>query len=469
MNNKNNALSISKKSFFISFIILLILIIISGVLTKVITPGSFDRVTKDSKTVIIKDSYKELKDFNYPIWRWFSASVEIFNGPESLTLIVIILFILFIGGSFSVLNSSNLIEHNMNKIVYKYRFKKYTLLRVLILFFMSFGSIFGIFEELIALLPIVMALCYYLGFDTFTALGVSTLASGFGFSSATLNPFTLGVAQSLTGLPLFSGIIFRILIFIIIYFILSDFIIKYAKKIEKKDTTENFTFEDKKDISMEKATKVFLVFLSIIMIAIVSGFFIKELSKYSLPIVALLFLVASIISSYIAYYKTHKGLFKTLISGMLSILPAILLIIMAMSVKQIFSSSMIMDTILFNLSNTIKGLNPYLSILVIYMIVIFLNFFIGSGSAKAFLIIPLIIPITDLLEITRQTSVQAFIFGDGFSNMIYPTNAVLMIALGITNTNYIDWFKWTYKLQLKLFIISIIILFISVFINYGPF
>lgn len=122
----------------------------------------------------------------------------------------------------------------MDKIVKKFSSNKYLLMSLLVLFFMSFGSLFGIFEELIALVPICVTLSYSLGWDSLTGLGMSALASGFGFAAAIFNPFTVGIAQELAGLPPFSGFRYRILIFAIIYGLLLTFLLRYAKKIEKE-------------------------------------------------------------------------------------------------------------------------------------------------------------------------------------------------------------------------------------------
>ena len=138
-----------------------------------------------------------------------------------------------IGGVFGVLDKSGMLQYIMNGLVKKYESKKYMLMAVLTLFFMLFGSVFGIFEELVALVPIVIILSHALGWDSLTGLGMSALAAGFGFSSATLNPFTLGVAQEIAGLPAFSGLPFRIAVFAVCYGILYGFLYRHAKKIEK--------------------------------------------------------------------------------------------------------------------------------------------------------------------------------------------------------------------------------------------
>ncbi|MEF9922843.1 MAG: hypothetical protein RR769_07975, partial [Anaerovoracaceae bacterium] len=151
------------------------------------------------------------------------------------------------------------------------------------------------------------------------------------------------------------------------------------------------------------------------------------------------------------------------------IAPGAILILMAMSVKYIITMGGVMDTILYYASEQITGMGPYTAALLIFALVLALNFFVGSGSAKAFLVIPIIAPLTDLVDVTRQTAVQAFCFGDGFSNMIYPTNPLLMIALSVTVVSYPKWFKFTWKLQAFTLAVCGLILIGTVFIGYGPF
>ena len=232
--NKDAGIKISKKSFLSSLIILLILMIISGMLTRILPPGEYDRIIVDGRETIDVNSFEYIEKPDYPFYRWFTAPLEVLWSQDALTVIVIILFILFIGGTFTILEKSGIIKYAMDKIVKRFSNNKYLLLSVLVLFFMAFGSMFGIFEELIALVPICVTLSYSLGWDSLTGLGMSALASGFGFAAAIFNPFTAGIAQELAGLPPFSGFLYRILIFVIIYALLLAYLLMYAKRIEKE-------------------------------------------------------------------------------------------------------------------------------------------------------------------------------------------------------------------------------------------
>jgi uncharacterized ion transporter superfamily protein YfcC len=480
--NKDAGIKISKKSFLSSLIILLILMIISGVLTRILPPGEYDRIIVDGRETIDINTFKFIEKPDYPFYRWFTAPLEVLWSQDALTVIVIILFILFIGGTFTILEKSGIIKYAMDKIVKRFSSNKYLLLSVLVLFFMAFGSMFGIFEELIALVPICVTLSYSLGWDSLTGLGMSALSSGFGFAAAIFNPFTVGIAQELSGLPPFSGFLYRILIFAIVYALLLAYLLRYAKKIEKEPELSLVFAEDEmhrqrynrpadadeENPNLPKAFRIFTTFLIIIVLFIVSGFFVEFLSSITLPLVAVLFLIGGLASGYASKYN-EKGLFKDWINGLTGIAPSVILILMAMSVKVIITKGKIMDTILYYAFNSISSYSPFAAGLLIYLLVLFLEFFIGSASAKAFLVIPIIIPITDMIGITRQATVQAFCFGDGFSNMLFPTNAALMIALGLTPVSYLKWFKWVIKLQLMTFLISMILLFAAIGFGYGPF
>lgn len=470
----NDGLKIAKKTFILSVLILLSLMIFAGVLTKLIPGGRYDREVIDGTARIIDGSFKFLETNTLPIYRWFTAPIEVLFGPENILIIVIIIFLLFIGGSFTLLMRSGMINRIMENLILKYKDKKYKLISILSLFFMLFGSFFGIFEELIVLVPFCLVLSRKLGFDSLLGLGISLLSTAFGFSAAIFNPFTIGVAQKLAGLSLYSGTILRIFIFLSVYFILNRFLISYAKKIEKKPELSSVYNEDRaleeKELSLiyspnvDSGIRVFSVFLIFMLAIMILGFFIPFISEIIFPLLALLFLLSSVISTIISGYK---GVFKALIDGFLGVLPAVLLILMATSIKFIIVEGGVMDTILYSASGYIKDMSAINSLISLYLLVMGLNFFIGSASAKAFLLLPVLIPLVDMVGISRQIAVQTFLFGDGFSNVIYPTNAALMIALGLSVVSFPKWFKWTIKVQFQLMILSVFWIVVALFIGYN--
>ena len=479
MNNNDSGLKISKKSFVSSVIILLVLMLGAGALTWIIPSGSFRRVLTDGKEIIRPGTFAFTGQGGYPLWRWFTAPFEVLWGEDAVTVIAIIVFICIIGGVFALLDKSGMLQYIMNGLVRRFEAKKYRLMAVLVLFFMLFGSVFGIFEELVALVPIVILLSRALGWDSLTGLGMSALAAGFGFASATMNPFTLGVAQELAGLPAFSGIGFRLVTFVICYSVLYLYLYRYAKKIEADPEQSPVYAEDmaykEKDTAgavetlpneryLGKTVKIFAGSLLLVIGYIVAGFFVPALSSVSLPVMAVVFLVGGLLAAKASRYGGK--LLPDFLSGVGGIAPSALLIMMAMSVKHIITEGGIMDTILYYISEAAANMGAYGAAVVIFLLVLVLNFFVSSGSAKAFLLIPILSPLADLVGLSQQVTVQAFCFGDGFTNMLYPTNALLMITLGLTVVSYPKWFKWTIKLQLLMLVVNIGLLMAGVAIGF---
>jgi len=473
---------IGKQLFITAMIILLLLMIGAGVLTRVIPTGSYERYTVDGRITIHPDSFQFTDTDPFPVWRWFTAPVEVLWSEDGIMVIAIILFILIIGGSITLLNKSRILEYILSKIVLKYSKRKERLMAITVLVFMLFGAFLGIFEEIIPLVPFVIALAYFLGWDAITGLAMSLLAAGFGFSAAVANPFSVGIAQKLSGLPLFSGAWLRAVTFVIIYGILVLMISLYIKAIEKNPKAsydyENYINKKMDNHHLEallkdsgELNKAYIYFISIIGLivsVIISTAFVDGLSDYLLPIIGLLFLTGGLGASYLAG-MSMKEILQTFYQGILGIAPGIVLILMATSVKYIIFQAGIMDTILFYASQYISNASPFTAIMLVYLLVLFLNFFIGSATAKAFLIMPIIVPLADILEIKRQMMVLAFTFGDGFSNVLYPTNAVLLIGLGLANLKYTTWFKWIFKIQIIIFLLTSALLYIALKIGYGPY
>ena len=476
----NNSLKIGKKAFMTSLAILFSLMVLAGVLAHTIPSGEYQRIIENGREVIVPDSFLFADKPYYPFWRVLTAPFEVLFSDDAATVIVIIAFIIIVGGVFSLLEKSGILNQLLINIVGRYSSKKYRLLAIITAVFTFFGSAFGLFEELVVLVPLSIALAYSLKWDSFVGLGCTLLAACFGFSATTLNPFTLATAQSIAGLPLYSGLAVRALVLVLSYFILISFLTKYAKKIEedpskslcsKDDGHLRLKYDSILNLDLEEtntwAMTAFYVTLGVMGAFIVLSMFVSALSAILLPALAVIFLIGSVVAAVLSQKLKNVG--KTLVSGMASTVPSTFLILMAMSVGLIIENGHVMDTILYYASGYIFQSSPFVSVLLIYALVLVLNFFIGSGSAKAFLIMPLLAPLCDLIGITRQTAVTAFCLGDGITNGLYPTNAMLMITLGLTVISYPKWFKFTIKLQIVFAIFSCLVLLAAQYVGLGPF
>ena len=481
MTTQKSGAQISKKAFLQSVVIIFILMISAGILTRVIPAGQYNRSIIDGREVIDPLSFELTIQPAYPAWRWFTAPIEVLGANDNITVIAIILFILLVGIAFAVMDKSGILKAVISRIIEKFGGRKYTLLMVVSFIFMALGAFFGIFEEVIPLVPIIIALSFSLGWDSLVGLGMSVLATNLGFSMAVFNPFTIGISQKLAELPLFSGAIPRILLFFAGYSILAIFLTSYAKKIDKspekspvhfEDLSEkrrlgSFEVEENNDIRMRNAIVFLIIFFSFILAILVASPFVAFLSDYALPITGLLFVIGGIGSGLIA--GAGKSTWKAAFEGFMGIAPAIPLLLMAASVRYIVQMGGILDTLLHSASTLTANLTPFSAALAIYGLTLVLELFITSGSAKALLLIPILIPLADIAGVNRQIAISAYTFGDGFTNLTYPTNAALLITLSLTVVPYTKWFKWILPLWFWILLATIAFLGLAVLFNYGPF
>ena len=440
-NNKENAgINISVKSFITAIIVIFVLMVLTYGLTFIIPGGGI------------------------PFWKWALSPILVLGADGNVSLIAVILFLLVIGGVFNCLDKCGLMQYMLDAITDKFGKERYKLLAFVTLFFMALGSFIGSFEEAVPLVPIVAALAIRLGWDSLVGLGMSLLAIGCGFSAGVCNPFTVGVAQEIAGLPMFSGIWFRLVGFALVYALLLGFLCLYAKKIEKPIDTAMLTQNFKKDEKMDKGLKAFGGIMCGGIAVVLSSVVLTFLQDITMIIVAVTFLTAGIV----AVKNTGRGgnIPKTFLNGVTTIFPAVFMILMANSIKYTMQEGNILNTILESLMATAQTLPAWSVVLFIYLVVLIMNFFISSGSALAFLVMPLIVPIAETLNISAQLCVLAFAFGDGFSNVLYPTNPVLLISLGLVDVDYGKWFKWSGKFQFLNLILTSGLLLLGFVIGY---
>lgn len=453
-------LSIGIRSFISAILVILLLMVSAYVLTIVIPAGEYARTTDAlGNTIVDTAAGFSYTEGGIPFWKWLLSPVLVLGASGSGTLIAVIVFLLVIGGIFTALDRCGLIKYMLDKIAHRFGAVRYRLLALITLFFMLLGALVGSFEECVPLVPIVVALSINLGWDALLGIGMSLLAVGCGFASGVCNPFTVGVAQELAGLPMFSGAWLRFAAFILIYLLLIGFLVYYAKKIERPTNNAAYASTFVHNKKMDKAVLCFAVILGIgILLVLLSGF-IAFLQDLTMIIVALTFLIAGTVSVLVA--GMGAGRFgKSALSGVVSVLPAVLMILMASSIKYTLEEAKVLDTILHGAVDIARTLPPWTVILFIYLVVLVMNFFIPSGSAKAFMLIPLIVPLAQIFGISPQLCIVAFAFGDGFSNVFYPTNPALLISLGLADVSYGKWFKWSFKFQAcNLILTSLLLLF----------
>ena len=475
MKEKEKAFaSINTKSFVLVVLLLSVILAISGAMSYFIPQGAFSR---DESGAIIDGTYVKGVVDGIAIWRVITAPVRVFASSDALTIIFISIFLLIMSGVFNLLDKTDGIRIFIGKIVQKFSKKRNAVVCIAVLVFMAFGSFFGMFEELVTLLPLVIVCMLSMGMDTLTGLGVCMLGACFGFAAAITNPFSVGLASQFAGTYVLQGAWLRIVFFALIYALVCAFLLQHVKKIGKNPETSltyQVDLEKKNGLNMDALSdtpherlvfKVYAIFFAVQLGMLVLIASIRAISDYAIPLLAFSFLFGGIAAGCCVCEK--KGdVAKHMWQGAQSMLPAVVLIALACSVKLVMSESNILDTVMYEVIEFLRGKDKFLCIILIYLLILFLQIFIGSASAKIFLIMPIILPICTTLGLSPTVVIFTYCIADGFTDMILPTNPVLLIGLSMANVSYGKWVKWTWKLQVVVFVLTVLMLLIAVQIGY---
>lgn len=466
--------TINGKAFLTVTVILLAILLLSGILSYFVPQGTYER---DATGAILMDTYVESGVLGIPFWRVLTAPIRVFATSDAITILAISIFLLIMSGVFNLLEKTGGIKAFIVQIMNRLQNRNGSVICVTVLVFMLFGSLFGMFEELVALLPLILVFMLSMNMDTMMGLGTCLLAACFGFSAAITNPFSVGIASRYAGIHASSGMWLRILFFVIIYVCLCCFLLLYLRKIQRNPkasltyaqdckrretlTTESFDAPENRKRAF-RVYSVFFVIEGILLVAIAS---IRALSGLAIPILAASFLIFGLGAGFLVSRKPGQVL-RWFLQGAVAMLPAVVMIAIASSVKLVMEESGIMDTIMHWVLHLLEGSNKFVAILLIYFLILFLQLFIGSATAKIVLLMPIVVPIARALGISPTLIILTYCMADGFTDVIMPTNPVLLIGLSMANISYTKWVKWTWKLQLLIFAITVLILLFGVAIGY---
>ena len=387
---------------------------------------------------------------------------------------LIIFFVLMIGGAFGIIQSTGTIDAGIGTVVKAMAGKEKLIIPIVMFIFSLAGAILGIAEEVLPFYPIMIALALALGFDSITGTAMVLLGAGAGFAGAFANPFTIGIAQGISGLPLFSGFAFRVVTYVIILGVTIIYVYRHASKVQKNPESSPTYEEDQKrqhklDLSQLKEMtgkhkRVFLVLIvGIIFLALgvgLWGFYINELTA--------LFLIIGITAGLAGGLKPNQ-IAEEFIKGAQELVYGALIIGLATTIMVVMEEGSILDTTIYSLANLVEGLPTVLSGIGMFFVQTLINIFVPSGSGQAAVSMPIMAPMADVVGITRQSAVLAFQFGDGFTNVISPTSGYFMAALAIAGIRWEVWAKWMLPLFLIWSAIGAVLVSISILIDYGPF
>ncbi|MBQ4071176.1 MAG: YfcC family protein [Clostridia bacterium] len=471
--------NIGLKSCVSVVIILLVVLAISGALSYFIPQGSFETaVDADGNDKIIPGTYHSDGVIDgIAIWRVITAPVRVFFTGDWLNIVMISVFLLVMSGVFNLLEKTNGIKVLIGRIMRKLKDKGAPVVCLSVLVFMLFGSFFGMFEELTTLIPIMVMFALSMGMDTMTGVGACMLAACFGFSAAITNPFSVGLVAQEAGVGPLEGVWLRIVFFAIIYAIVCVFLMLHLRKIER-DPTSSPTYEadlEKKakleEMPAEKIEnsdrifRTYAIFFIAQMLVLILVASVRAISGLAIPILAVSFLVGGIIAG-LSVTERKSDTFRYMLKGAAAMLPAVLMIALASSVSLVLAESGILHTIMNSVIVLLDGKSKFFCVLLIYFLILFLQLFIGSASAKIRLVMPIVMPICAALGISPAIVILAYCMADGFTDVIIPTNPVLLVGLSMANTTYGKWVRWTWKLQLIVFALTIGVLYFACAIGY---
>ncbi|MDL2221718.1 AbgT family transporter [Parabacteroides sp. OttesenSCG-928-N08] len=519
-----------------TYVIIFYIILFCAMLTWFIPGGKYVEATSpDGITQMVYQPTESVPQ----TWQVLSALFEGFVDKAD-----IIVFILIIGGAFWIVNDSKAFDIGTVSFLRKARrLERYRLIRKIgvenvlltsvMLLFSIFGAVFGMSEETIAFCLVLVPMAVSMGYDSITGVCMVFVAAGLGFAGAILNPFTIGIAQGLSGLPLFSGIEYRLFCWFVLNLFGFIWILRYANKVKKNPKSSPVYEEDQywrdlhgdtmPEISYNTPRSAWISFavLSVILI-LFSCFYPLTTLKIGntlleglplIPILTALFLLTSIVSlrktvqfyilnllfftifflivgvmgygwyimeiatlffglglaAGIANGKSPNELTKLFLEGCKDIFSAAMVVGLAGGIIYILQNGMIIDTILYRLTLAMDGMGQVATVGMMYVIQNIINLVIPSGSAKAALTMPIMAPFSELIGLSKQATVMAFQFGDGFTNLITPTSGVLIAVLGVSRIPYDKWFRWVWKFILILIILGFLLLIPTVLIPMNGF
>lgn len=451
------------------YVILLTLIAVCSLLSYVIPAGQYDMMIAGDREVVDAATYHTVESTPVTLMQLLSAV------PRGMTQSAQIIFFIFIvGGAFAILEKTGAIEAGIGRVCQLLGKRTLLLLPVIVLLFSMGGAVFGMSEETIPFIPIFVSLCIAMGYDSITGTAIVFCGAAAGYAGAFMNPFTLQVAQGIAGLPILSGMGYRIVMYISYLVLTCAFIMFYASRIKKNPEKSPMFHEDRarEDIidlnnlktfrAQEKAIlAVFAVSIVLLVVGVIRwGWYMDEISALFIGMAMVIALLARM---------TPNQFAVTFGEGMAGIASGALVIGFARGLLVVMTDGNILHTILHAVASALDRLPSAVSALGMYVFQCLLNFLVPSGSGQAAVSIPIMAPLGDLVGVTRQTACIAFQLGDGISNIFTPTSGFFMAGLALARIPWTKWAKWILPLIGMQYALGAVFVVIAHMIGLGPF
>lgn len=450
-----------------TLVLLFAMMVLAWGLTWIVPPGSFERVLNEAgREVVVAGTYGAIEQAErLSPWSLLTAVPRAMADAQG-----IIFFVLIIGGALAVVRETGAIDAFLGRIIQQFGDRPKWLIAAGMLAFGVASATLGMAEEYIPFAAILISLCVAMRMDAVAAMGIMVVGYGIGYGLALINPFTLLIAQEVAELAPGSGLGYRLALWIPFFAIGFHHVWRYAQAVQANpsaslvyDVPDAQPPEPGAQISMTRRRGAVLVAtlfaLSLLVVGIIQfHWYLVELGAVFIGLAMIAGLVGGLSLDRIAQSFTK---------GSAELAGTALLIGFARSIALLLEDGQVLDTIVYALATPLSALPAELSAVGMLGIQSVLNFFIPSGSGQAFVTMPLMAPIGDLVGVSRQVAVLAFQFGDGFMNMIVPTNPVLMGIIGLAGIPYDRWFRFIFPLILKLLVAGALSLVIAVWMGYS--
>ncbi|WP_251517367.1 MULTISPECIES: YfcC family protein [Staphylococcus] len=449
-----------------TYALLLIIISLAALMTYLIPAGEYKRQKKEGETQVVSGTYHHIEQHGAHFLDIFRAFPEgLISGGE------IVFYIFLVGGAFGIVHKTGAFENGVNKMMQVLGAYKVLMIPITMIIFSILGFSIGLAEETIIFVPIGIIIARSLGYDAMTGTAMIILGAASGFLGGMLNPFTVGVAQTVAELPMFSGWGLRSIIYIFILIAAISTVMLYARSI-KHDKTKSIVYEleqkERADVETQSTlnfSKRQLSCLIVIVLTIVFNIFGIFMYGWSFNQMSANFVLAGIIAGIIGGLGLN-GTFDAMIEGMRDILFGAMVVGFAKGIVVILEDGKVIDTIVHSMAMLLESVPASIVIILMFGLQFLLNFFIPSGSGQALTTMPIMVPISDLLNINRQLTVLAFQYGDAISNVLFPTSAILMGTLAVAKISYTQWLKFVWKLLIVWVIICCLGMSIALIIGY---
>ncbi|MDF2037776.1 AbgT family transporter [Cytobacillus oceanisediminis] len=451
-----------------TYAIIFAIIILAAIATYLLPAGQFERVEQDGRTIVVQDSYQVVESNPISFFELFKAIPEGMSKGST-----IIFYIFLVGGAFGIIRETGTIEAGIHKAVRKLETREKLLIPITMIIFSIAGATTGMAEESIIFVPIGIAIARAMGYDAITGTAMISIGAASGFIGGMMNPFTVGVAQSIAEVPLFSGIGFRFAVYIFVLSMAIFYVMRYAAKV--KNNPEKSVMYDiemkEKEKQRDRPAGQFEEFNlrhALVLLIIAGGlafnmYGVFEWGWYLTELTAS-FIIIGFASGIVGGIGINR-MFDAFVDGMKLVAFGALIVGFARAILVVMENGLIIDTMINGLASVISTLPNTLNAVGMFFVQVVINFFIPSGSGQAATTMPIMAPLADLLGIERQVAVLAFQYGDGITNSIIPTSAALMGYLAVAGIPYERWVKFIWKLIIGWLMIGALALVAAVLIG----